>query len=270
MENIQGFPISTMIGLWVGLVVTVVLPLATVLFLGIKKKGTITASLLGILSYGAGFAVYGLLWCVYVAIFSNGYNTVGLTWDFYLVLAIMAGIIATLVNYLFLGKVIKKNDSPIRALSFFAGYGLTVCYQGIVSLFEDIYWTTKYNSMGIEALNKSLGDDADRILDLLYNVSMHGTLYFTKALETILYMACYVAIGYILYQAVKKEKKWHMIAMVFAMIFQFGIVLPAQLIKSEAIDVAGMEMILAVVTILAILAAGIIMYKKNSKTTEGN
>ena len=102
MDRSQMLPVSTIVSMWRGLGLTLVLPLVAVIFWGIKKRGSALASVFGVLSYGVSFCVYGLLWCVYVALFSDGYDTVGLTWDFYLVLALLNGLVATLINYLFL------------------------------------------------------------------------------------------------------------------------------------------------------------------------
>lgn len=270
MDSSQMLPLSTIISMWVGLVLTLLLPLATVVFFGIKKRGSVFASVMGIVSYGVSLCIYGLLWCIYVALFSNGYNTVGLTWDFYLVLAVLSGITGALFNYLFLKKLNKKRNTPATGFSFLAGYTMVICYQSAYTLIKDLYWAMKYNgSQGLESLTAGMSSSkAAQVTDQLYNISMYGTMYLLKVLETVLYLAGYLAIGYLLYQAVKKEKKWHMAALPLAMVLQFGMVLPGQLIKSEIIDVAAMELILGFATAFALILAGIVYMKQRRNREE--
>lgn len=270
MDSSQMLPVSTIVSMWAGLVSTVLLPVAAVIFWGIRKRGSFISSFAGILSYAVSFGVYGIIWCIYVALFSDGYNTVGLTWDYYFVLAVLNGIAATLFNYLFLQKCCKKEDRPGKAFSFYAGYAAVVCFQSALTQAKDLYWAMRYNrSEGLEALTGSLSTEtAQRVTDQLYNISMFGTMYFLKVLETVLYLVCYMTIGYLMYQLVKKENRWSKWWLTLLAVLQFGIVLPAQLIKSECIEVSEMEMMLGFVTAFALIFAGIVYMKHRRKQEE--
>lgn len=271
MDKSLMLPVSTIIFMWIGLVLTFVLPMAAMVFFGVKKRGSALVSLWGVLGYGVSFCVYGLIWCVYVTLFSDGYDTTGLTWDFYMIFAVLTGIIATLFNYLLLKKICKKKDRAGIAVSYYAGFGLVVCYQTIISQIRELYWAIKYNnSEGLEALTEGMSSkEADYVIEQLYSVSVNGSMYLVKGLEALLYVVCYLALGYLLYIAVKKAKKWHMAALFFVMILQFGITLPAQLIKSGTIDAAGKAILLAAVATFAVICVGVVYFKKVSKAPEG-
>ena len=267
METSEMLPISTIVCMWISLGFTVLLPILGIIICRIKAKGTMLVSLWGILSYGLGFCVYGLLWCVYVVIFSKGYDTTDLKESYYLILAMLAGIVATLWNYLFLKKLRKKRDGLGTALSFYSGFVLVTCYETLITQIGDLYWAMRYNQMGLEALTEGMATTKSQVVtERLYLISMNSSgMYLIKGLECLFYIPSYLALGYLLYQAVKRRKKWQSLLIILSvMIFHFGLVLPAQLVKSGTIDVSGKEVILAAITAcLCILILMIHMKKKN-------
>lgn len=265
----QGF---ICMGISIGVIL--LLPLIFMIVSWIWKKASVSAALMGILSFLTGFASYGIIWCLYVAIRTGGFVTTTLPFSYYAVYAVLAGIVAACWNYFIRKLHYKKHKKPWDSLCFYSGFAFSVSIKMVLPLVENMRVALQYNHMNVKKLTRLLGNSKEGKLALerLHQVSIKdvtkGSAYFLiSGLEFLLLMVCFIFMGVLLEQTVKKGK---MLCGSFLLlvVFQIGTELPTLLARGDRVAIESREVILAVTAALAVLCALGIHFKNKRKEKE--
>lgn len=253
------------------------LPLILMLVTWIFRKASVSAALLGILSYLAGLVSYGIVWCLYVVVRTGGFVTTALPFSYYVVYAILAGLGAAFWNYFIRKLHYKKHRKPWDSLCFYSGFAFAVSVKTALPLVENLRAAMQYNHMGVKQLTAELGGSREGklILERLNQVSIKdltkgGTSFLISGLEFLLLMACFISIGVLLEQTMKKGKLLS-VSFLLLVLFQIGTEIPALLAKGNRVAEESREVILAVIAVLAAICAWTVYYsnkKKEGKTGE--
>lgn len=265
----QGF---ICMGISIGVIL--LLPLIFMIVSWIRKKASVSAALMGILSFLAGLVSYGVIWCLYVVIRTGGFVTTTLSFSYYAVYAVLAGIVAAFWNYFIRKLHYKKHKKPWDSLCFYSGFAFAVSIKMALPLVENMRVALQYNQMNVKKLTAQLGDSKEgkMALERLYQVSMKdmmngGTYFLISGLEFLLLMVCFISMGVLLEQTLKKGK---MLCGSFLLlvVFQIGTELPTLLARGDRVAIESREVILTVTAALAALCALSIHYKNKQKEKE--
>lgn len=270
MDKAQWVSNQAFICMGISIGVILMFPLIFMVISWIRKKASVSAAFFGILSFAAGFVSYGIIWCLYVVVRTGGFVTTTLPFSHYVVYAVLAGLGAACWNYFIRKLHYKKHKKPWDSLCFYSGFAFVVSVKTVLPLVENLRAAMKYNHMGVKQLTAELGGSREGklILERLNQVSMRdvtkgGTSFLISGLEFLLLMVCFISMGVLLEQTMKKGK---MLCGSFLLlvIFQIGTELPALLAKGNRVSEEGREVILAVIATLAVFSV-LIGYLKAKK-----
>lgn len=273
MNNAEWVSDQAFLCMGISIGIILLLPLILMLISWIRKKASISAALLGVVSFLAGLISYGVIWCLYVAIRTGGFVTTALPFSYYVVYAVLAGIMAAFWNYFIRKKHYKKHKKPWDSLCFYSGFAFAVSVKTVLPLVENMRAAMQYNHMNVKQLTAQLGNSkAGKLaMERLYQVSLKdmtkGSAYFLiSGLEFLLLMVCFISMGILLEQTLKKGK---MLCGSFLLlvIFQIGTELPTLLARGDRVAIESREVILAVLAAATVLTALVIHFK--NKQGEG-
>lgn len=278
MDNSQWVSNQAFICMGISIGVILALPLIFMIVSWIWKKASVSAALLGILSFLTGLVSYGIIWCVYVALRTGGFVTTALPFSYYIVYAVLAGLAAAFWNYFFRKLHYKKHKKPWDSLCFYSGFAFAVSVKTALPLIEDMRAAFQYNHMDVKKLTENLGSSREGklVLERLYQVSMKdmtkgSASFLINGLEFLLLMVCFLSMGVLLERTVKKGKML-CASFLLLVVFQFGTELPSLLAKGGKVAVESREVILAVTAALAVFCAFTGYYNKKKKegSSRGN
>ena len=272
MNELGMIPVQSVLFMCISIGIMILLPIGYMATAGILKKASVLSGILGILGFILSFCTYGLLWCIYVVIRSGGFVTTGLSRSYYMVYAVFAGVFSVLWMTLLWKKAGKKQNRPWDSMCFYAGFALANGIKLSLPIIDNVKITNLYNQIGIIGIQNSMGEtDAQLILKKLYQISGEDSSYFLiNGLEAILLFITFLAMGYLLNQIIKSNKK--QTALLFWLLLvclQFMTEFPAQLFRTPE-EMESKEIIFACLACVAVGIDLILIIRKRRVSGHGN
>lgn len=269
--DVQWVSTPSLVCMVVSIGVMLLTPWILIVVAWLRKKASVSAPLYGILSCLAGFALSGLIWCIYIVIRTGENITTNLPFSYYVLYAVLSGLAAAFLNYFIRKSHYKKHKRPWDSFCFYCGAAFIAGVKMMLPIVENIRLVHYYNHMNVNQLQDALGTASESLkrLSQISNQGMiKGPAYFLlDGLEFLLLFVCFLSMGYLLEQTMKKGKLaslWFLLLL----IFQLGTELPALLERDSRIVLESREIILTVIAALATLCAfgGSIRNKQREKS----
>jgi uncharacterized membrane protein YhaH (DUF805 family) len=133
---------------------------------------------------------------------------------------------------------------------------------------DNVRLTLLYNRLGLTDFEASMSEKASKLaLEKLYQVSCKDSAYFLiNGMESLLLLALFLAMGYLLDRAVRENrKKCKWLLVLLLVVFQMMTELPTQLVRTTSLETESKEVLLACTACLAVGIAVFLYCKQAEK-----
>lgn len=270
MAGIGTIPVQSVLFMYISILLLLLLPAGYMATAWILKKASVFSGILGLLGYGISFCTYGVLWCLYVLIGSGGFVTTNLPMSYYMVYAVLVGVVSALWMCFLWKKAGKKRNRPWDSMCFYAGFALANGIRLCFPIIENIRLSNIYNQIGIVGIRNTMeSPKAQLALEQLYQISMKESAYFLiSGLEAALLFVLFLAMGYLLGQITAAEKKrTALLLLLLLACLQWMTEFPTQLLRTTNLGIESKEALLACA---ACIAAGAALLRNFKRRTSGH